>query len=1122
MPFILINQYRQELDRIYQYGGSHNEGAVRRIMSNLLNGYCKPRNFVLVEELTITSPLKNNIRLDGIVKDALRLDWGYWEAKDEKDNLDAEIEAKFKKGYPTDNILFEDTKTAVLIQNGDESLRIDMKIDEELDNVINQFLDYERAEIKDFRQAINTFSQDLPTILDTVRNLIDSQSESNNNYIQARNKFLKVCQESINPDIKIADIREMIIQHILTEDIFTNIFSDAQFHQENNIAKQLNEVIKTFFTGNVKRNTFKTIQSYYNVIIRTASNIVNHQEKQKFLKVVYENFYKAYNPKEADRLGIVYTPNEIVKFMVQSTDYLLEKHFNKTLGNKGVEILDPCTGTGTFITEILDYLLTRDVEYKYKNEIHCNEISILPYYIANLNIEYSYQQKTGEYLEFNNICLVDTLHPTDKGEKQMSLFGMNEVNTERIKRQNEKKISVIIGNPPYNAKQENFNDNNANRKYDSIDKRIKNTYIKEGTAQNQIVVYDMYTRFIRWATDRLNDEGIITFISNSSFIDALAFDGFRKIISQEFNEIWVINTKGNARNSGERRRQEGGNIFSDLIKVGIAVYFLIKNPKKEGFKIYYHELDDYLKADDKKAFFVQNRIENINFETIKPDINNNWINLTDNNFDDLIPLIDKDVKAVKTKAIKNEKTGELENKVCDEAIFQLFSNGLKTQRDEWVYDINKENLKVKVNYLIDIYKETLKDNNYQDKDKIKWDRELSKYLDRKIEKEFNSQQIIKSNYRPFYHQFFYFDKHFNGMTYQWFNIYNSDDLDNEYNLIITISGIAHTKPFSTYIINSICDLGFIETCQCLSLYRYENGERIDNITDWALEQFRKYYQPNGVEKLSDNKENNSDNNNLENNDNNDLNNDCLENNNNNNNLDNNDNNNLNNDILHNNNLENNDNNNLNNDCLEDENNNKAKLTNKINKGKKENLKDNINNGKNITIEKEDIFNYVYGVLHNPEYRQKYELNLKREFPRIPFYDDFWQWSKWGKKLMDLHLNYETIKPYKLTRIDIPLNNPEATPKPKLKADKTNHKIIIDEVTTLEKIPSEAWEYKLGNRSALEWILDQYKEKKPKDKTIAEKFNNYKLADYKEQVIDLLMRVTTVSIETIKIINQMNK
>ncbi|MBL1210186.1 type ISP restriction/modification enzyme, partial [Geminocystis sp. GBBB08] len=925
-------------------------------------------------------------------------------------------------------------------------------------------------EIKDFRQAINTFSQDLPTILDTLRNLIDSQDtlnsdtsgkglkpivtnsgkpivtnsggdKPNQKFIEARDKFLKVCQESINPDIKIADIREMIVQHILTEDIFTNIFSDAQFHLENNIAKQLNEVIKTFFTGNVKKNTFKTIQSYYNAIIRTASSIVNHQEKQKFLKVVYENFYKAYNPKEADRLGIVYTPNEIVKFMVQSTDYLLNKHFTRglsplSLGDKGVEILDPCTGTGTFITEILDYLLTRNVEYKYQNEIHCNEMSILPYYIANLNIEYTYQQKTGEYLEFNNICLVDTLHPTDKGEKQMNLFSMNEENTDRIKRQNEKKISVIIGNPPYNAKQENFNDNNANRKYETIDKRIKDSYIKEGTAQNQIVVYDMYTRFIRWATDRLNEEGIIAFISNSSFIDGRAFDGLRKCLEEEFDYIYIIDLGGNIR-AGDKT----GNVFN--IMVGVVITFFVKNPEKDkkNCQTYYYKLNEN-SGKDKLDFLTKNKLSKIKFNLIVPDKKHNWINQTDNDFDDLIPLIDKDVKAGKTKAVKNNETGELENKVSEEAIFQLFSRGVTTQRDKWVYDISKENLEAKVKFLINTYQATLKDSNYQDKDKIKWDAELTSYAKREIEKEFNSQQIIKSNYRPFYRQYLYFDKHFNGRTYQWFNIYNQDNLDNKYIALLTLGA---TKSFHCLGSNILIDLHFTGDSQCLPLYRYEKGERLENITDWALEKFRECYY--NVKRAS---------------------------------------------------------------SLSGSNRQDACLTGEENK---------INN-----IEKEDIFHYVYGVLHNPKYRKKYELNLKHEFPRIPFYDDFWRWANWGKQLMDLHLNYETIKPYNLKRIDVSVTRglsalPEI--KVKLKADKVNHKIIIDEVTTLTKIPTLAWEYELGNRSAIEWILDQYKEKKPKDKTIAKKFDNYKFADYKEEVIELLKKIITVSVETMIIINQMN-
>ncbi len=341
--------------------------------------------------------------------------------------------------------------------------------------------------------------------------------------------------------------------------------------------------------------------------------------------------------------------------MIESTDYLLHKHFNKLLEDPDVEILDPATGTGTFITEIIEYL---------------NK--------ANLNIEYSYKQKMGEYLEFHNICFVDTLDNTiglQFGGKQFELPILSQENTERIKRQNEKKISVIIGNPPYNANQQNENDNNKNRDYPAIDKRIKDTYIAESTAQ-KTKVYDMYARFLRWATDRLGDNGIIAFVSNSSFINARTFDGFRKVVSQEFNELWIIDTKGNARNSGERRRQEGGNVFSDQIKVGIAVYFLVKNQKAKGLKVFYTSVDDYLKADDKKAYFVEHKLQDLNFTHIIPDKNNNWIDLADDNdFDSLIPVANKETKLSK-------KPDE------ERAIFKLFSLGVVTSRDEWVYDFS--------------------------------------------------------------------------------------------------------------------------------------------------------------------------------------------------------------------------------------------------------------------------------------------------------------------------------------------------------------------------------------------------------------------------------------------------
>ncbi|MFN9733207.1 MAG: type ISP restriction/modification enzyme, partial [Microcystis sp.] len=580
--------------------------------------------------------------------------------------------------------------------------------------------------------------------------------------------------------------------------------------------------------------------------------------------------------------------------------------------------------------------------------------------------------------------------------KQMDLFAMSVENTQRIQNQNDRNISVIIGNPPYNAKQENFNQDNANRSYEEIDKRIKYTYVKEGTAQNQIVIYDMYTRFVRWASDRLSKNVIIAFVSNSSFIDALAYDGFRKVVADEFNEIWIVDAKGNARNSGERRRREGGNVFSDKIKVGIAVYFLVRNQESEGFKIFYNAIKDYAKAEEKQEYFRENTLDKLSFEHIIPDKKHNWLNQSDNDFDQLLPLIDKDVKSGNS----------------EKALFKLFSLGIDTHRDAWVYDVSQNALQQKIKYFIMVYERTLKDENYAERMTIKWDSELTQYLIERVLKKFEPQKIVRSLYRPYTKQFFYFDKHFNFRTFQWFKIFEEGDLKQKYIAFVTLG---NSKPFHCLSSNSIIDLHFTGDSQCLPLYYYDKeGNRIDNITDWGLQQFQNHY-----------------------------------------------------------------------------------------------------NDKNLT--KLDIFHYTYAVLHHPEYRSKYELNLKREFPRLPFYDNFYQWVEWGSKLMELHINYETVEPYPLTRID---TNTNLKPKTKLKADREKNSINLDDITFLQDIPKIAWEYKLGNRSALEWILDQYKEKKPKDQTIAERFNTYRFDDYKETVIDLLQRVCTVSVETMKIIEAM--
>jgi len=994
MSRLLISQYQAEVEKIVQYGGSRKETSIRVAFQNLLNDYCKARDFLLIPELDYRTKSGKVVYPDGTVKDALRLDWGYWESKDQYDNLDEEIEKKLAKGYPNDNILFEDSQTAVLIQGGEERLRVSMRDDEALDGIINAFINYVRPEVNDFREAIDSFKEDLPTILEALRGLIALQSETNRNFVTARDKFLEICRKSINPEISLEDVREMIIQHILTEDIFINIFNESQFHRENNIARELQGVIETFFTGNTKRNTLGTIERYYAVIRRTAANIYNHHEKQKFLKAIYENFYKAYNPKAADRLGIVYTPNEIVRFMIESVDYLVHKHFGKLLADPGVEILDPATGTGTFVTELIEYLPKDKLRYKYKHEMHCNEVAILPYYIANLNIEFTYKQKMGEYEEFEHICFVDTLDHAASNIKQMDLFAMSAENTQRIHNQNDRNISVIIGNPPYNARQENFNQGNANRSYEAIDKCIKYTYIKEGKAQNQIVVYDMYTRFIRWASDRLNKNGIIAFITNSSFIDALAYDGFRKVVENEFSEIYIIDLGGNVRKN-PKLSGTTHNVFG--IQTGVAISLMVKRESNNlPCRILYTRRPELDTAAQKLEFLSSTKLNQLDFEHIIPDKKHNWLNQSDNDFYQLLPLIDKDVKSGKS----------------EKAVFKLFSLGVVTNRDEWVYDSLKESLINKISFFIEKYNYSV-ENQLQDFS-IKWSSSLENFWKSRIKSDFDDNLIQLSLYRPYFKQFQYTEKLFNHRLTE--NHYEMFSLDlKSFNKIIAFSGISSSKPFHCLSCDLLIGLDTLEKTQCLPLYYYEKeGNRIDNITDWGLQQFQKHYNDKTITKLH-------------------------------------------------------------------------------------------------------IFHYTYAVLHYPEYRSKYELNLKREFPRLPFYDNFSQWVEWGSKLMELHINYETVAPYPLTRID---TNNNLKPKPKLKADREKNSINLDDVTFLQDIPKIAWEYKLGNRSALEWILDQYKEKKPKDQTIAERFNNYRFADYKETVIDLLQRVCTVSVETMKIIEAM--
>lgn len=1011
MSKLWINDYYQEVERAINFGKSTNELSIRSSFLLLLNKYARKLDYEVVPELSIMGTRGKKVTPDGAVKNRWSLDIGLWESKDEKDDLAQEISEKIKKGYPLVNTLFEDSNTAVLYQYGSEVFSADIHNPESLHVLLTKFFLFKNAVVEKFESAIISFKHDIPIIAETLREVIIVHRSENKSFAVAQADFLALCKVEINPDITIEDVREMMIQHILTCDIFNKIFDDNEFHRHNTIAAALEILIGTLFTYSERRNLLGSIENYYDAINATAAGIPEHHEKQKFLKVLYENFYQAYNPKAADRLGVVYTPNEVVQFMVQSTNHLLHKHFDRTLTEQGVDILDPATGTGTFICEIIENAIAKqDLEYKFQHEIHANEVSILPFYIANLNIEYIYKQRMKKYADFPGLCFVDTLDNTDAlyfSGKQHKLFGLSSVNTERIKNQNSREISVIIGNPPYNANQKNENENNKNREYDEIDGRIKETYVKASTAQ-KTKVYDMYARFYRWATDRIDKDGIIAFVTNRSFIDSRTFDGFRKCISTEFDNAYIIDLGGDIRDTSETSK---ANVFG--IMTGVAIMLLVKKRSEETNKkcvIKYFKLD-HQKAEDKLDWLRYTKLQDIRFEDIRPSITHEWVNLAnDNDWATLLMLASKDVKSGEKK----------------EAVFKLFSLGVVTNRDEWVYDEKSKDLSTKVKYLIDIYNADRKKYNGMSKKEIaenvnysiKWTRAVKADLCKGITYKFDKTKITETLYRPFTKRKLYYSSQLNEMQYQIPAIFGKQGERTNKTIIFTDAN--SQKPFTACCSSIISDLHFVGAAcgsECLPLYRYNKyGERQDNITDWGLKQFRDHYQ-------------------------------------------------------------------------------------------------------NKEITREDIFHYTYAVLHNPAYREKYEINLKREFPRLPFYEDFAQWAAWGKALMDLHIDYETAASYPLKRHDRDrMHNLKL--KVKLKVDHAEGVIEIDELTTLRGIPREVWKYRLGNRTALEWVLDQYKEKKPKDPTIAEKFDTYRFADYKENVIELLKKVCTVSVKTMEIVEKM--
>ena len=566
-----IREYYKTLQQLDKLGINHELG-IKGTFEDILKSCCSQLGWNYAAEQTVKIN-NNNIRPDGIIIRQDSLKHGYWEAKDNKDDLEREIKLKYSKGYPKNNILFWQPKRIILYQNN--KLVFDEKIDnaENLVQGVKLFFEHTQPEIEVWDQAAVEFGDKVKELANGLLELIANQKKTNKRFIDAFSNFMALCKQAINPSLSESAVEEMLIQHLLTERIFRKLFNNPDFVKRNVIAVEIENVIDALTSKSFNRDHFlQGVDYFYKALENAASTITEYSEKQDFLNRVYEQFFQGFAVKVADTHGIVYTPQPIVDFMVKSVDAILQKEFGKSLSDKGVHILDPFVGTGNFIMRVMKEMRKTALPYKYEHELHCNEVMLLPYYLAAMNIEHEYFTATGEYKPFEGICFVDTFEI--QKQKQLDLFTPE--NTARVKRQQESPIYVIMGNPPYNAYQVNENDNNKNRKYEEVDNRVKETYSKDSKATLKNALSDPYVKAIRWASDRIKEEGIIVFVSNNSFISDIPFDGMRKHLSKDFDTIYVLDLGGNVRKN-PKLSGTTHNVFG--IQVGVSINIFVKKKK---------------------------------------------------------------------------------------------------------------------------------------------------------------------------------------------------------------------------------------------------------------------------------------------------------------------------------------------------------------------------------------------------------------------------------------------------------------------------------------------------------------------------------------------------------------
>jgi predicted helicase len=717
-----VKDYYEAISNLSGLGVSH-EGAVSPAFAALLRHCANQFNQTLIEKYPLkTSSHDHTLFIDGTLVDSYNIPHGYWEAKDTSDDLDKEIKKKFAVGYPRNNILFQAPNRIVIYQDSQEVFDEEISKPELLIEGLKVFFEYEAPALEQFEAAVEEFKLKVRELATGLLGLIEKERQNNTVFIQAFNDFVQLCQETINPNISIQAVEEMLIQHLLTERIFRKVFNNPDFVERNVIAREIERVISALTSQSFSRNEFlKSLDRFYVAIETAAATIDDFTQKQSFLNTVYEKFFQGFSVKVADTHGIVYTPQPIVKFMVKSVEYILQKEFGRSLSDEGVHIIDPFVGTGNFILWVMREIRHSKLPFKYASELHCNEVMLLPYYIASMNIEHEYYTVTGNYVPFEGICLVDTFDLYKI--KQLSL--LTKENTARVRRQQRTPIFVVMGNPPYNAGQLNENDNNKNRKYEEMDKRVSQTYARGSKATLLRKLSDPYVKAIRWASDRIGDEGIVAFVSNNSFLNEITFDGMRKCLEQDFDSIHILDLGGNVRKN-PKLSGTTHNVFGIQVGVSISLFVKRKNDTTKKAKIYYACTDPLWRKEQKYDFLNEKvSLDNVTWLELVPDEKHNWLTAGfDNSFDALIPMGNKEAKSLK----------ELE----PGTIFKTFSLGVSTNRDSVVYDFHEEALKERVKKFADDYNTEI--YFYQQKgrpsdidalvnyDRIKWSRNLKRHF----------------------------------------------------------------------------------------------------------------------------------------------------------------------------------------------------------------------------------------------------------------------------------------------------------------------------------------------------------------------------------------------------------